>query len=115
VPEAPLYDPTPIDPLDAKYTWNCRTELESLTIRTNSESELEELIGRWKYRVLPKREPKRYLKEGDQCQVCDGFLTLQIGTNRKTGREYKFLGCSNFPTCSFSAYVAKEPEPAKAS
>ena len=99
--------------LEAKLTYNCRTDTESLTIRTNSESELEELIARWKFRIIPKKEPKPHLKEGEKCHQCEGFLTLQVGNNRKTGKEYQFLGCSNYPACTFSAYLAKEPSPAQ--
>ncbi len=92
-----------------KFTYSCKADNESLTIRTDSESELEELIARWKFRVVPKREPKAKMNDGDQCQACNGFMTTQVGHNRKTGKEYQYLGCSNYPNCNFSAYIAKEP------
>jgi hypothetical protein len=91
--------------LDSKLTYNCRTDTESLTIRTNSEAELEELIGRWKYRIIQKAKPK--MNDGDKCLECEGFLTIQTGTNRATGKVYNYLGCSNFPKCTFTCYIAQ--------
>ena len=92
-----------------KFTYSCKADNESLTIRTDSESELEELIARWKFRVISKREPKAKMNDGDQCQICEGFMTTKVGTNRKTGKEYQYLRCSNFPKCNFSAYIVQQP------
>jgi len=100
--EAP--PPEPLESLDTKLTYNCRTDTESLTIRTNSERELEELIARWKFRIVPKAKPK--MNDGDKCPECGGFLTTQTGTNRSTGKVYNYLGCSNFPKCQFTCYLA---------
>lgn len=109
VEEFPL---EPSEPLDSKFTYNARTDTESLTIRTNSEAELEELIGRWKFRIIPKAKPK--MSDGDKCQECEGFMTTQKGHNRTTGKEYYYLSCSNYPTCSFTAYLAQTAQAAKA-
>lgn len=98
-----------------KFTYSVKADNESLTIRTDSEPELEELIGRWKHSIAPKREPRARMNDGDKCQVCEGFMTTQVGHNRKTGKEYQYLGCSNFPACTFSAYIAQQPEVEKQS
>lgn len=96
-----------VEPFDSKFTYNARTDTESLTIRTNSERELEELIARWKFRIVPKREPKPKMNDGDECPSCDGIMTIQVGHNRKTGKEYNFLSCSNYPACNMTAYLAQ--------
>ena len=90
-----------------KFTYSVKADNESLTIRTDSEQELEELIGRWKHLIIPERKPKPKMNDGDPCQVCGGFMATQIGHNRKTGKEYQYLGCSNYPSCSFSAYLVQ--------
>lgn len=102
--EAETPPPEPLESLDTKLTYNCRTDTESLTIRTNSERELEELIARWKFRIIPKAKPK--MNDGDKCQQCDGFMTTQTGHNRTTGKQYYYLACSNYPNCQFTAYLA---------
>jgi hypothetical protein len=87
-----------------KFTYSIKSDKESLTIRTDSEAELEELIGRWKHRIISKAKPK--MNDGDKCLECEGFMTQQLGTNRTTGKQYYYLSCSNFPKCSASAYLA---------
>ena len=87
-----------------KFTYSVKSDKESLTIRTDSEAELEELIGRWKHRIMSKAKPK--MNDGDKCPECDGFMNTQTGTNRSTGKVYHYLGCSNYPKCQFSAYLA---------
>ena len=92
--------------VSVKFTYNAKSDTESLTIRTDSEEELEELIGRWKSRIVQK--PKQKMNDGDKCPECDGFMTAQKGHNRTTGKEYYYLGCSNYPKCQYSAYIAQQ-------
>lgn len=88
-----------------KFTYSVKSDKESLTLRTDSEAELEELIGRWKHRILSKAKPK--MNDGDKCPECEGFMTQQVGHNRTTGKQYYYLSCSNHPKCAATAYLAQ--------
>lgn len=116
----------------AKFTHSIRSDgTEMLVIRTDSEEELIEIRNRLFPRIAygnppdeppaeqPKEEPKKqekptlslkkpYLNEGDSCQVCDGTMSVKKATNRNTGNEFNFLGCSNYPECDFTAYISKQ-------
>jgi DNA topoisomerase-1 len=48
--------------------------------------------------VVEKIEP---VKTGEKCPVCGADLVI------REGRYGKFIGCSNYPTCS---YIKKEPK-----
>ncbi|HZS04323.1 MAG TPA: hypothetical protein VFD58_05760 [Blastocatellia bacterium] len=94
-----------------KFTLNIQSSgAISLTIRTDDKAEALALLDELKAVVAPPRVKKPYLKQGDPCPAenCDGFMTQQKGRNRKTGHEYDFLGCSNWPGCEQTAYIAKE-------
>ncbi len=91
-----------------KFTYNIRSEHESLTIRTDLETELDDLIASWKHQIVPKRERKARMNDGDPCPQCEGFMTVQMGHNRRSGRAYDFLSCSNYPDCNFTAYLVEE-------
>lgn len=95
---------------DFKFTLNLRSEFESLTIRTNSQEELETQRAIWKHQIIPQKKKKPYLRAGDPCGECQGVMILQTGRNRKTQEEYEFLGCSAYPDCEFSSYVARDTQ-----
>lgn len=112
----------------AKFTHSIKSDgTEMLVIRTDSEEELLQIRERLFQSIVfypPTQQPKLvatpppqqqeqqpkkpYLSEGDACHACKGRMVLKTATNRGTGREFPFLGCSNFPNCEFTAYVAKQ-------
>jgi ssDNA-binding Zn-finger/Zn-ribbon topoisomerase 1 len=105
--------PQPVEKSDSfRFTYNVRSETESLTIRTNDEAEFVNLRAIYKQQILPPKKKKPYMLPDDPCASddCNGYMTVQKGRNRKTQEEYEFLGCSNFPTCEFSAYIAQNSE-----
>lgn len=82
------------------FTLNLKSTGEiSLTIRTDSEDELERLLKRWESTVIVypdlDNEQRRYFA-GDTCPECSNKLV------RKQGKRGKFLGCLSFPDCKFS-------------
>jgi hypothetical protein len=94
-----------------KFTLNLKGKGESLTIRTNSETELETLRDKWKDKLTPKNKELPKLLPLDPCyeEGCDGHMTVKT-TNGKPGqRPYAFLSCSNFPKCKATAYIKNEP------
>jgi hypothetical protein len=94
-----------------KFTINVQsTGTVSATIRTDSKEEALALLEEFKTIVNPPRKRKPYLHPDDPCLAddCNGFMTVQTGRNRKSGGEYQFLGCSNWPKCDFTAYIAKD-------
>lgn len=93
-----------------KFTWNVRGFNESLTIRTDDEEELKLLRDRWSQVINPPRRKIPYMHSGDQCLVaeCGGVMVMRTATNRKTQQPYKFLRCSNHPTCNFTSYIENE-------
>lgn len=91
-----------------KFTVNVKSTGElSVTIRTDDKQEALSLLEELKAVVNPPRKKKPYLQAGDPCQSCDGYMTLQTGTNRKSGGTFEFLGCSRYPDCEFTAYLSK--------
>src|SRR5690348_297459 len=105
--------PTPIEVLSAYpinlqgmntlFTLNIQSDGKvSLTIRTDDEEELGQLIERWEPRIVVLREEpvngngKRYYA-GDTCPQCSGKLVT------RQGRTGKFVGCNQFPDCKFTA------------
>jgi len=115
----------------AKFTHSIKSDgTEMLVIRTDSEEELMQIRERFFQSIVfypPSQQPrlveappppqqqqeqqppkKPYLSEGDRCHACNGRMVVKTATNRGTGREFPFLGCSNFPNCEFTAYVAKQ-------
>jgi len=97
--------------LDRKFTINIQSDGKmSLTIRTEDEDELEQLIERWESRIVVFQEPvapsgqrngngnkaeKTRYYPGDQCPQCSNKLV------RRNGSKGKFLGCNNYPECTF--------------
>ena len=104
------------DKLDGyRFTLNLRNGNEALTIRTNSETELEELRGKWKPVIAPERKKLAYLNIGDPCgnEGCDGRMEMRNATNRKTGQPYAYLRCEHHPECNFVSYVETQPKKEK--
>lgn len=86
--------------VNAKFTLSLKSSGEiSLTIRTDDESELEQLLEKWEPRLIiitePNGKPKYY--PGDSCPRCSSKLI------RRQGQRGKFVGCSGFPECAFTA------------
>jgi hypothetical protein len=85
---------------ESKFTLNLKSSGEiSLTVRTNDEGELEKLLEKWEPRLIiitePNGKPKYY--PGDSCPRCHSKLI------RRQGQRGKFIGCSAFPECEFTA------------
>ena len=98
-----------------KFTLNLKGKGESLTIRTNSETELATLREKWKAKLIPKNKELPKLLPLDPCyeEGCDGHMVVKT-TNGKPGQKpYAFLSCSNFPKCRATAYIKNEPEAEK--
>lgn len=97
---------------DPRFTLNIQSDGKmSLTLRTDDEDELEQLMEKWEKRIIvfPKEKFKSAKKEeaeksngkfklsaGDDCPNCEGELV------KRTGAKGKFLGCTNYPTCTFT-------------
>lgn len=83
----------------------------SLTIRTDDEKALEQLLEKWESRVVVYADPanghtnghrgngkngdKPKYFPGDSCPDCSNKLV------KRQGSKGKFLGCSNYPDCTF--------------
>ena len=123
-----MEDDKNISPL-AKFTHSIKSDgSEMLVIRTDSEEELIAIRNRLFPRIVfntpteesakaetpaePQKEnstgKKPYLQEGDGCHACNGKMSIKTATNRKSGKEFNFLGCSNYPNCEFTAYVKQQ-------
>ena len=97
----------------SKFTWNVRGFNESLTVRCDSEEELKQLRDRWSQVINPPRRKIPYQHGGDRCLNVEcaergGVMVTRTGTNRKTQQPYKFLRCSNHPTCQLYSYIEDE-------
>lgn len=100
-----------------KFTINIQSDGKlSLTIRTDDEGELEQLLDTWEKRIVVFQDPGKKNKpqqrpqnkqqnnkrdsqyaEGDPCPDCqDGELV------ERRGNKGKFWGCSNYPKCHFT-------------
>jgi hypothetical protein len=98
-----------------KFTLNLKGKGESLTIRTNSETELESLREKWKEKLTPKNRELPKMLPGDNCpdETCTGHMVVKT-TNGKPGqRPYAFLSCDQFPRCKRTAYINNEPKEEK--
>ena len=42
-----------------------------------------------------------------QCPQCGSNVQEKSGVSQKTGKPYKFNGCTNYPTCN---WIFKEPK-----
>lgn len=87
---------------ESKFTLNLKSSGEiSLTVRTNDEGELEQLLEKWEPRIIIISEPgpngKTRYYAGDSCPHCSSKLV------RRQGRNGKFIGCVTFPNCQFTA------------
>jgi len=97
----------------SRFTWNVRGFNESLTVRCESEEELKVLRDRWSQVINPPRRKIPYQHSGDSCLNVEcaergGVMVMRTGTNRKTQQPYKFLRCSNSPTCQLYSYLESE-------
>jgi hypothetical protein len=97
----------------SRFTWNVRGFNESLTIRCDSEEELKQLRDRWSIVINPPRRKIPYQHSGDTCLNVEcaergGVMVTRNGTNRRTQQPYRFLRCSNHPTCQLFSYIEDE-------
>lgn len=91
-----------------RFTLNIEsTGVVTLTIRTDDEEELEQLLERWESRIVVftetngkehngAREEIRFYG-GDTCPECSNKLV------KRKGRNGSFIGCKNYPDCRFTA------------
>lgn len=86
-------------PQEPTFTWNFRTPEESITVRTSDYEDLMELRNKFRETFSPHEAVS--IKAGDVCPNCSGALQLKEG--QKNGKAYRFLGCSGYPTCRFTA------------
>lgn len=98
--------------VNAKFTLNIQSDGKtSLTIRTDNEDELEQLLEKWEPRIVifqehPHTNGKQNghhhngaakLQAGDKCPECNASLV------RRQGSKGTFLGCLSYPSCSFTS------------
>lgn len=99
---------------DPKFTLNIQSDGKmSLTLRTDDSDELQQLMDKWQELIVvspQKREKSKPVKkensdkpngkfklsDGDDCPNCNGELI------RRSGAKGKFLGCTNYPDCTFT-------------
>jgi hypothetical protein len=86
-----------------KFTLNIQSDGKlSLTIRTDNEEELGDLLRRWEPHIIVYPDANgssngkpRYFA-GDSCPDCSNKLV------RRQGKRGKFLGCLSYPDCDFT-------------
>lgn len=106
--------------VNAKFTLNIQSDGKtSLTIRTDNEDELEQLLEKWEPRIVVYQEHPHTngkqnghnghnghnhngaakLQAGDKCPECNNMLV------RRQGNKGIFLGCMSFPGCNFTSSI----------
>lgn len=95
------------DLMNTEYTAEMETNLDKISVGELSELEVikefyDPFIEHFEeVRNVMYKEPLK--KTGETCPICGGDLVY------KTGKHGEFIGCSNYPTCS---YVQKEEKEA---
>lgn len=95
---------------DPKFTLNVQSDgRESLTVRTDSEEELEALRAKWGFLIFdgePKTKQTKDRPEAKKqaCPQCGSETVLRQGTSKKTGKPYEFVGCSAYPECKYTDF-----------
>ena len=49
-------------------------------------------------------------KDNGTCPQCGGILLEKAGISKKNGKPYRFISCSNFPSCKYSQPFSPEKE-----
>ena len=99
--------------VNEKYTANMEAELDEIAeAKIDYKKSLHDFYNRFMplyekaEEGMEKIEPE---KTGEICPLCGGDLVIRVG------RFGKFISCANFPTCKYTANLAKEkkeePEP----
>jgi len=44
------------------------------------------------------------------CPQCGKPLREKSGVSKKTGKPYRFLGCSGYPNCEYTQFLKPEPK-----
>lgn len=113
--QIPMPLPSEVLTINHRFTLNIQSDGKiALTIRTNEEDELEQLLEKWEARIVVFQEPvnghrngnghangngngnkPRYFP-GDDCPSCHNKLV------KRSGRNGAFLGCRSYPDCDFT-------------
>lgn len=101
------------DIINVKYTANMETELDEIAEgKRDNVASLDEFYKKFVPLIdaaYEKMEKKELEKTGEKCPDCGNDLVY------RTGRFGKFISCSNYPECKYTAKIAKEnkeaPEP----
>lgn len=101
------------DIINVKYTASMETELDEIAEGTRDNvASLDEFYKKFVPLIdaaYEKMEKKELEKTGEKCPECGSDLVY------RTGRFGKFISCSNYPECKYTAKIAKEnkeaPEP----
>ena len=89
-----------------KEIWETYKELRQLIEKGESGSNRK--AGR-RSRTESKENSKGEKKDSlGTCPVCGGTLVEKAGISKKTGRPYHFIGCSNFPACTYIQNIPDE-------
>ena len=114
--QIPMPLPSEVLTINHRFTLNIQSDGKlALTIRTNEEDELEQLLDKWEPRVVVFQEPVNGHRNGnghangngqdngknryyraDSCPECSNKLV------KRQGRNGPFLGCSGYPNCHFT-------------
>ena len=54
---------------------------------------------------VEKQNEKKEKKNENTCLECGGMLIEKSGISKKTGKPYHFMGCSNFPNCTYTRNI----------
>lgn len=117
--QIPMPLPSEVLTINHRFTLNIQSDGKlALTIRTNEEDELEQLLEKWEPRIVVFQEPmnghrngnghtngngngngyrteKTRYYAGDSCPRCSNKLVT------RNGKRGRFIGCSSFPDCDF--------------
>lgn len=99
--------------INVKYTASMETELDEIAEgKRDNVVSLDEFYKKFTPLIdsaYEKMEKKELEKTGEKCPDCGSDLVY------RTGRFGKFISCSNYPECKYTAKIAKEnkeaPEP----
>lgn len=98
------------DIINIKYTAAMEKELDAIAEnKLDYKTSLHTFYDRFQplYEQAEEKMPKKELeKTGDTCPLCGGDLVIRVG------RYGKFISCSNYPTCKYTAkLVSPDKEP----
>lgn len=96
------------DIINVKYTANMETELDEIADgERNNIASLEEFYKKFMPLIdnaYEKMEKKEAEKTGEKCPECGNDLVYRVG------RFGKFISCSTYPQCKYTAKIASDKE-----